>query len=808
MDGVQRLIQKLLPHHLWNMAANHPDTSSLSVFNRWFKTAYGALLGGDRQYFQLQIETIRTISRSYAQQLKVASGVSVCSDPRMSLFEFLCCGVLSGAMETRVIEEIRAQLVVLIAVTIIEGVLDEDFVDEIVKTELNDYLFSEVDKIHSPALKSDPVPQNPYPPFTRPEGDPVVIFPGVKSNGENYLALLDRGSVLTKIREDYLKYFQSGSGLKYPASVIACASGMGKTFLLKKFALQDFPKEYRWDFVATARRYNRIIYFEMKTGLVGNGSITARNFLTKLLIFYLSNIFDGYNLNGINFAKLESIDSVDALPVNVNPDLRRWVETRRAYREADMIKEFLDLTFKAYREADSDVDPKCTVLLLDEIQLFSDNFLPDILCLMDQLRAVGIVVVTAGTDDRNITSITPSSRISPEIQVLRPFTHADSLIYWEASLKHAMKSTTSEIEKKFETNPEINFIITSTYSIPRLLAVAFGIWFEYQSQRKYNNLQSFTVKLVEAIAGYLSSFTSRLMEYGVVGVFNIILATTVRWDVIESVVPGTDVKWNDLKIRSLVFPGDDASFIIPLDLVFMKFSEEFRIGLYSHAQSVMKGFNLDSFILNSTQFLSCDVSLNGFWFEIFIAHTLAARWCLYRWRTGEPLVPLDRILGIRDSRVDSMFVDLSGGVERLAYRANVKSRGLKRSVIYVNGHGSHHDLLLPILTQKGELQFYLAFQSKFSMERPKRDSVDSQVKVSKDSTVLVRLLVWINLSPGEVREDARVIFLNGLTLWSSPVRDHVISMNRLHLKNRSEPGGILSPEKGTVERRSKRVRKW
>ena len=92
-----------------------------------------------------------------------------------------------------------------------------------------------------------------------------IIFPFFEPNGESYLNLLGRDSVVEAINEIILPYPENRRKMKrqkYWPVIISTSRGMGKTFLLKMIGLQKVKPELENILIKEAGFCGRIFSFD------------------------------------------------------------------------------------------------------------------------------------------------------------------------------------------------------------------------------------------------------------------------------------------------------------------------------------------------------------------------------------------------------------------------------------------------------------------------------------------------------------------------------------------------------------------
>ena len=129
--------------------------------------------------------------------------------------------------------------------------------------------------------------------------------------------------------------------------MISTSRGMGKTFLLKKLALQKVPDGLQCPLIQEAGSCGRILSFDFSK-LTGDRTAKAmQRFFTKLMVWYLSRIFSGCEVSGIVFRKF-SFDSVVTFRGG-HESFQIWKEGCLEFDTDDMVAEYIRLTNIAFK---------------------------------------------------------------------------------------------------------------------------------------------------------------------------------------------------------------------------------------------------------------------------------------------------------------------------------------------------------------------------------------------------------------------------------------------------------------------------
>ena len=248
-------------------------------------------------------------------------------------------------------------------------------------------------------------------------------------DSDNHIDILGRDNVITDINSILHNRLNKE---KYWPIIISTSRGMGKTFLLKKFGMQQIKDNLKTDIIGHAITTGRILSFDfMKNPNAIQNENDVYSFFPRLMVFFLCRIFDGTQVDGINFEKIKSFDEV-ATASGKQLKFKRWLlEWQNTHGTEAMIDEYIRLTNMAF--GIKEITPP--VFLLDEIQKLccptnvESSFSRDgisqkhsqLSLLLTQLAGkLKPVCICTGTNSGKIISITEKSAILPQVLSLTP----------------------------------------------------------------------------------------------------------------------------------------------------------------------------------------------------------------------------------------------------------------------------------------------------------------------------------------------------------------------------------------------------
>ena len=590
-----------------------------------------------------------------------------------------------------------------------------------------------------------------------------IEFPFFRSNGEEYLSLLDRDDIVNEINE----VASRKNTIKYTPIVISTSRGMGKTFLMKMIALQKVPHGLECQLIHDAGRYGRILSFDFTKTSYERTPEAIRRFFPKLMVFYLSRIFHDCVVDGIYFQKVD-FDLIASYK-STQRRFNAWKDACMHFSTDDMITEYIRLTNIAF-SVNCEVPP---VFLLDEIQqlcvtttepsTYDSRFHTLLSLLLTQLAGqYNSLCICTGTNNGRILKITDMSRINPRVLSLTPL-KTGFLQNWEEMTNHDnLVSGKGTLELK-ETQL-IKSLIYATYKIPRLLVIAHDVWFKHlhNSQRDVHCLIEY-----EAEAKlYYKEMEDIWYEFTPQDIAHMIFATGCRWTVRDPDrnVPGTSIAWNFLIEKSLIFPYHKDYYLFPFGLIWSNTDhcKEHRLKVEQACQALVKNVDIKHLFMSYSEICICNAYDLGMLFEKLLTASFAIKYYLYRLEYGEVDVKFDSLYNLHQSAppLHNRTIDFSQGIDFPDKEATVESCTTQTVTRNRESPTAHHDIIL--YSKEGPIPL----QVKASFKTPTSKQINSQLKVCKQSDKHVTLLIWISLinetsSRIKQRFNQNVVFLDG-----------------------------------------------
>ena len=239
------------------------------------------------------------------------------------------------------------------------------------------------------------------------------------------------------------------------------------------------------------------------------------SFFQKLMIFFLCNLFHGRQVDGINFERIETVNSVHTY-IGHQKEFNDWKKKCLNFEICDtMIDEYIRLTNIAFN-SNSQVPP---VFLLDEIQGLSkttnrastydrDNvnrYHTLLSLLLTQLAGKHKpICICTGTDDGDLSNTTEMSQIAPEMLSLHPLVN-DYRQYWQELTKFENQERGLSISVE-ERDQVMDALIHASCKIPRLLRFAHEVWYDHKSDPSDNKVFYLEAFEKKALTFYRQTF--------------------------------------------------------------------------------------------------------------------------------------------------------------------------------------------------------------------------------------------------------------------------------------------------------------
>ncbi|KAI8895715.1 hypothetical protein BC833DRAFT_659886 [Globomyces pollinis-pini] len=658
--------------------------------------------------------------------------------------------------------------------------------------------------------------------------DPVI---------EKYLRSLGEDALLA--RDDSIKKVNHVIAYrdveKYQPIICSTSRGMGKTAFLEAIGMQLVKECLQNNLILDAFKYGRILSFDF-AGADGCTAIPSvkdiETFYTRLMIFFLCRLFDGTQVDGIHFEKIGFSNVVSFTGSQMRFNF--WKKNCLELGADRMIDEYIRLTNIAFG-VDCSSPP---VFLLDEIQLllkqttvqskFKDNqvvYHSFLSLLLTQLAGKHKpVCICAGTNSGNIINITERSKLVPQYVSLTTL-HVEGVSeqFWSQRTIYLNKTSRIKAEITAKDQDLINSLVCASYQIPRLLVLAHYAWFRHRTISNVSDtispLQAYeddAIMYYDEIAGLL--FNSRFTGTDIP---HILLCCSVHWRVrdIYSFVPGTRHKWSDLITKSLVFPYSDNCYIIPFQLMWKsKSRHEYdytraKKALEKVCSSLIPNLDINNLFVSYDGLRTQSLYNLGMCYEKLFVSSLAVRYYLCKLeqknQVGDSLpdfgaphkgkapteyLPILQLYDIGQEDISSsqslasILVDFSSGIDLPSQEVFVNSSSLPSAVIHnCNIQSAHHDIILPCKIQglKGDIPVNIPVSCKGSFNLCSNQTIQNQLRISKQHDELVSLLVWLYLGNEKREEDyqGNVLFLNGDGCCNGLALDMFILTKKLNAPN-------------------------
>jgi hypothetical protein len=655
------------------------------------------------------------------------------------------------------------------------------------------------------------------------DGDPLfpaydpspyqVFFPFFESNGESYLTLRGRDDVVKQIN-DTVQFDPKNRRVvrqKYWPIVISTSRGMGKTFLLKMIGLQKVKDELKNDLIVESASCGRILSFDFaKDPTAIQSAEDVKTFFSRLMIYFLCLLFDGRQVDGINFEEIKlfhNVNNFHGRQKKFNSWKLNWIAS-----SADrMIDEYLRLTNIAFAiPSTSERFRTPPVFLLDEIQsicqptsIISKQFKGGVethtlfsLLLTELAGRHRPICICTGTNNGDIVSITEMSTIAPQIFSLTPLVN-DYLECWNEMTLYLNKGQTDSIEIKNDEEL-INCLAYASYQIPRLLLIAHQVWYTLR-QSSCKNKEYFMQKYEDEAIKYYKEIGTLFTKFTVSDISHIILCCGVHWSVgnLSAFVPGTKIQWSFLIDRSIVFPYLDNCFLFPFTLVWRDHPaasqttknalNDVKAKIVEVCKKAVGNLNVEDLFLSFDFICKCDLYNLGICYETLFVSSLAVKY--YIWNISQnsknDMVPFSTLYdfgGAESSASQSLLakfnLNLSNGILFPATEAFVNQNLPLTAIIHNKAHhGAHHDIILS--TVMGAIAISAKASFSFSAQKLKE-----QMLVSKNSAENVTQLILLYL--GGLKDEGRytsVAFLNGSGVCNGLSLDILILVKKLKSSN-------------------------
>ena len=624
-----------------------------------------------------------------------------------------------------------------------------------------------------------------------------LLFPFFLANGDSYLTLLNRDAVLTEIKNIFPDNRSTGLQ-KYQPIIISTSKGMGKTFLLKMIGSQKIGREeLRSKRISDAISLGRIISFDFLRFDCIKSLEDAFLFPTRLMIYYLCLIFDHSEVSGIKFLKINSILEVENF--SGTKSFNTWKSRFIRADSQSMIDEYIRLTNIAF-------DAQCQsppVFLFDEVQALNEIKVTDEIgnntLLLRLLKSLACgydpVCICTGTNSGNILSIAETSSIIPRILSLAPLTDPE---YYNKNWDEMTEKENADKLPAFHLSREkdselVMCLIHASYKIPRLLWIAHGVWSRIRSGGEIKNMEYFVQNFEHQARLYYAEMKGVWKTFSKRDITNLMLSCACNWKVSDDqiFVPGTQLKWQEVTAKSLIFPSGTGSFIFPFSLIWNQMSDKeeeekfFKNQVAEFAQSLIKNINLNDLFLSFDTVSGADIHTLGIMFEKILTAGIVSKYYVLMQSRGQASSPilLSDIFQLRGGKdaliyLSKATVDLSDGIARPSTQRKITKK-LSRSVIhYVNLKTAHHDIIIP--TGLGPVPVQV--KATFNLNPPA--DICKQLLVSRNSTESTPALIWVYLGHDEKENQyPNVAFVSAKAVCSDHEIDLLDFAKRLRAAN-------------------------
>jgi hypothetical protein len=597
-----------------------------------------------------------------------------------------------------------------------------------------------------------------------------------EEESDNHIDILGRDDVIKKINSIIYDRLDKD---KYWPVIISSSRGTGKTFLLKKFGMQKIKDSLKTDIIGRAITSGRILSFDFAKNPNAIQNIDdIFNFFPRLMIFFLCRIFDGTQVDGINFQEIRFFKHVERF-IGKQVKFNEWLVKWRLSDGDNMMREYIRLTNLAFGIEDN----TAPVFLLDEIQKLSVPTNIEASMLWDetyqmhsQLSLLLIqlagrlkpVCICAGTDCGNIKRIAQQSPILPQVLSLTPLVN-EYEEFWKQLTAYSNQRSSQYPEIQIDADKDlIDALAFASYQIPRLLFVAHSVWFDIRKQGTTTNRECFIQAFDEEAVNYYAELPRIFKEFTTESIAHIILACGVRWIVYdeESNVPGTEIPWATLIHKSLIFPYFDRCYIFPFSLVW-------RVADTSHEKEevetrcaeLVPNLNVNNLYISYDILWSWENYNLEVGYENLFASSLAVKYYLLSKRVkkdGYVIFPYIYDISRSDLPLLNIMskykVNLSHGISMLTRDVFTNVPDLEFAILLNrNIDNGHHDIILPARRQLENVN--IAVQAKLSFDSSDRTTLNKQLLVSPTSLEQVQQLFRLYL-PREEMFDS-IVFLDG-----------------------------------------------
>ena len=555
---------------------------------------------------------------------------------------------------------------------------------------------------------------------------------------------------------------------------------MGKTFMLKMIGLQKVKPELKNKRIEDAGSCGRILSFDFAKNQKAIQSLEdIEYFFTRLMIYFLCFMFDGAQVDGINFNAITDINKVSDSKC---PKFNEWFDKWHTESTEFMIKEYMRLTNLAFNvEPDTDRSKAPPVFLLDEVQSLCEptnvkskaapyNYHTQLSLLLTELAVNDKpICICTGTSNGDILSLSDFSAIIPKILSLT-FLAEEYWENWREMTNAALNTKPSAISME-QDKEIIRSLAFMSYQVPRLLAIAHQVWFQHRPAETLD----FIIRNFESEAKhYYHEMFSIFINYKTEELAHIIFCCGVDWTVLamSDNVPGTTIKWEMLIRQSIIFPSrQQGSYLFPFNLVWHHFSKDSNKDnnnvnvqikkrmkqVEEYCEQIIPNLNIKDLFLSYKAVCLLDLYNLGMCYESLFVASLAVKYYLTKITSDSSdsmFLFSNLCLGADENLKDlkDFKLDLSDGIYYPEHEAFADD-ALPRAVVHnCKHHKAHHDILLPSPNNC----IPVSVKASFDLS-PK--NLAMQTTISKKTKAKVHQLILLYLGDPHVSTPIKNVFL-------------------------------------------------
>ena len=546
---------------------------------------------------------------------------------------------------------------------------------------------------------------------------------------------------------------------------------MGKTFLLKMIALQKVPPGLECKLFKEAGKYGRILSFNFKNFPGELSADSSRLFFPTLMVWFLSRIFNGCEVDGIHFEQCAFADvaSFEGKQARIN-DWKR--DCLKSPITDDMIEEYIRLTNIAFN-VECSTPP---VFLLDDIQMVCkrskvhsrvDNRRSSFLSLLltELAGKINPVCTCTGTNNGKLLNLTERSAIMPKVMSLTPLKR-DFQRNWEEMTHHENLVSKSAVE--FDPDCEVyKALVYATYKIPRLLFLAHQVWFRGMLENKEDQKVQLLTRFEKKASPYYLEMKEFWQEFSPTDLCHVMFATGCRWRVrdTDKMIPGTTIEWNALIQKSLIFPYGGDCYLFPFTLIWSETNvsmadrprfSDFKKSVDAACNMLVPNLKIEHLFTKYGDICVLDIKELGKSFQKLLTASFAVKYYLCKLEVGNTDVPLNYVYEPSACDADMLSnrqtVDFSHGIHFLA--TGTTSAAPHAVSSSVSCSASHKDMIL--YSKEGLIAV------KLSLVDPSASAIETQLTLKPANDLLLSISISYG-QPGSVKVTSRgnVILLSG-----------------------------------------------